>query len=211
MFPFPIATPTNCNIQTFYGENSPRGAWNKPPGVSHVYILIIGAGGNGDSVSGGGSGGITIWYGAAQHVPDTLYAYAQTGGGGASSVRANSSSGIVQILLASGGSGATGGTAQAETPFASFGFYKSIAGQNGINGPQGASTTTFLSGGGGGPSSAMTSNYGYTSSSSVTQGFFQMQPIIVGMGGSSTGRGGIGCGGGKDGIGGPGMVLIASW
>lgn len=208
MFPYPLATPTNCNIQTFYGENSPRGAWNKPPGVSHVYILLIGAGGNGDGTLGGGSGAITVWYGAAQHVPDTLYAFAQTGGGGASSVRANFATiGITQILVATGGAGSVGGTTNPATPFASSGFYQTIAGQNGVAGTQSESTTTFLSGGGG---NVINGNYGY--SVNVGRGIFQMQPIIVGVGGAVSNSGGIGCGGGYlSGVGGPGMVLIASW
>jgi hypothetical protein len=88
------------------------------------------------------------------------------------------------------------------------GFFQSVAGQNG--GIDGASATTFLSGGGSGVTK--TANYGYTTTSN---GFFQLQPIIVGVGSTNTNvnNNAIGCGAsaGIDGEGGPGMVLIASW
>ena len=75
MFPFPIAKPQKCDIQTFYGTdvgNLITQSWNKPVGVSHVYMMLIGAGGQGDNTNGGGSGAVTVWYGAAQHVPNSL-------------------------------------------------------------------------------------------------------------------------------------------
>jgi hypothetical protein len=220
MFPYPIATPQGCNIQTFYGvgsyisgDKTPM-SWIKPVGVSHVYMMLIGGGGDGDGTSGGGSGAVTVWYGAAQHVPDLLVVtpgtnsdssiiqYRNTSGSAAGALR--------QLLLALGGSGSTAGTATTAGPFAASGFYKSTAGQNGSSGDPGASTTTFLSGGG--DINNITGNYGY--SHAVSAGFFQIQPIIVGLGGSGSNKGGIGCGGGSNnttGVGGPGMVLIASW
>jgi hypothetical protein len=217
MFPFPIAKPQKCDIQTFYGtgpdlssQKTPM-AWNKPVGVSHVYMMLIGGGGDGDGTNGGGSGAVTVWYGAAQHVPNSLVVtpgiqsdssiiqYRNTSGTAAGALR--------QLLIALGGSGSTAGTATTAGPFAASGFYKSTAGQNGSASAITASTTTFLSGGG----SSVIGNYGYSAN---TAGFFQMQPIIVGLAGVNTGKGGIGCGGGSDnttGFGGPGMVLIASW
>jgi hypothetical protein len=73
-----------------------------------------------------------------------------------------------------------------------------------------ASATTFLSGGADSITDNVVANYGYGTPDGGA-GYFQMQPIIVGVGGSATGRGGIGCGGGGDSIGGTGLVLIASW
>jgi hypothetical protein len=214
MFPFPIATPQGCNIQTFYGfgtnvGNSSQRTWSKPVGVSHVYMMLIGAGGNGDgSSNGGGSGAVTVWYGAAQHVPNLVY-IVSTGQGSQHPSQIYFDSGQVIILLqAEPGSNATGGAATTAPAFAASGFYKSTAGQNAAT-TQTASTTTFLGGGGG---SAITGNYGYTVSDNRT-GFFQMQPIIVGVGTSAGGaNAGVGCGAGYSSTGGgQGMVLIASW
>lgn len=224
MFPYPIATPQGCNIQTFYGlgPNSSGDktlmSWNKPVGVSHVYMMLIGGGGSGDGTTGGGSGAVTVWYGAAQHVPNalvitpgldsdaTLVSYRNTSGSAGGALRT--------LLTALGGAGIVGGTATTAGPFAASGFYKSTAGQDGTTANVTASTTTFLGGGGSGSTAVITANYGYGLSNAATNinGTFLMQPIIVGFGGKSTGgKGGIGCGGGNAGIGGPGMVLIASW
>jgi hypothetical protein len=95
-------------------------------------------------------------------------------------------------------------------PFGASGFFQSVQGQNGDTGNQLASTTTFLSGGADANTETVTANYGYFVPGNGS-GFFQMQPIIVGAGGSAAGRGDIGCGGGADSVGGPGFVLIASW
>jgi hypothetical protein len=207
MFPFPIAKPQKCDIQTFYGAPdisnfSNQKTWNKPVGVSHVYIMVIGGGGNGDGTNGGGSGAVTIWYGAAQHVPNALIVLPSTSND--SSVIYNSS--YSQLLVANGGNNFSGGQATTAGPFAASGFYKSTAGQDGISTQQNPSQTTFLSGGG----SGVTGNYGYLTN---TAGFFQMQPIVVGVGSTGSFKGAIGCGGGQTALigGGPGMVLIASW
>jgi hypothetical protein len=225
MFPFPIATPQGCNIQTFYGVPSGTNKlnfymWNKPVGVSHVYMMLIGAGGNAPGGSaGGGSGAVTVWYGAAQHVPNNLQV--QCGSGeNASEIRIirGGSGGTTVILQALAGQSDVGGLAASAPAFAASGFYKSTAGQDGTSGNVSASATTFLSGGGGSTSSTVTANYGYSLTAATTNlnGTFLMQPIIVGLGGKGTGIGGIGCGGGRDASGGnggagPGMVLIASW
>lgn len=219
MFPYPIAKPQKCDIQTFYGANDAGGVqtftWNKPVGVSHVYMMLIGAGGNGTGAgTGGGSGAVTVWYGAAQHVPNSVYI---TPGSAA-----NSSSSRVfvwftntdkNLLLATSASGAVAGSGDTPGPFGASGFYKSTAGQDGSTTNTLASSTTFLSGGSNLASSSITANYGYNSTASSPQGYFQMQPIIVGVGASANSAGGIGCGGGGGvlGKGGPGMVLIASW
>jgi len=227
MFPFPIATPQGCNIQTFYGPRTttvvvPEFTWNKPVGVSHVYMMLIGGGGNGDNVSiGGGSGAVTVWYGAAQHVPDSLVIQPARAAA-TTNVRYRGTS-IVTLLSALGGGTPSAGSASTPNAFASSGFFNSVAGQAGGNGSDpGPSSTTFL-GGGQRAQNTMTGNYGYVAGADglVAQGFFQMQPIIVGVGsgsvsGSGAGlAGAIGCGGGAGGgisaAGGPGLVLIASW
>lgn len=186
--------------------------WNKPVGVSHVYMLLIGGGGNGDGTSGGGSGAVTVWYGAAQHVPNNLQVTIGSSQSG-SEIKMFSRAAPVQILLALGATGATAGAASTAGPFAASGFYKSTAGQNGTSSANSASTTTFLSGAGTGSTS--TSNYGYVNkqaATNYTHGYFLMQPIIVGVAGINDGNGGIGCGGAAASAqGGAGMVLIASW
>ena len=216
MFPFPIATPQGCNIQTFYGDGSASGSksratWNKPVGVSHVYMMLIGAGGNGDGTNGGGSGAVTVWYGAAQHIPNSLFIWVGDAQG-TTYVTVNAA-GTLSYLSASGASGATAGGATAAPAIAASGFYKSTAGQDGTSSANSASSTTFLSGAGTGATS--TSNYGYVNkqaATNYTHGYFLMQPIIVGVAGINDGDGGIGCGGAAASAkGGPGMVLIASW
>ena len=216
---FNIATPQGCNIQTFYGyggSNPTTYTWVKPRGVSNVYMMLIGGGGAGNGTTGGGSGAVTVWYGSAQNVPDNLFVRPGQGAGTDTSVERFASPSIV-LLRANAGSSTTGGTATTANQFAASGFYQSIAGQNGsasdIPTP---SSTTFLSGGA--ASGAVVANYGYRTDSTNQPGSFRMQPIIVGSGGSGTTSnpvpGGIGCGGGAaspSGVGGPGMVLIASW
>lgn len=178
-------------------------------------MLLIGGGGTGDGASGGGSGAVTVWYGAAQHVPDALVVAV---GGTETASQIYWRDDIVgtpsfsdSLLIARSGNGPVRGAASTTTQYAQFaasGFFQSVAGQAGVSGAQSASATTFLSGGSGG---VTTGNYGYVVSDNRT-GFFQMQPIIVGVGSSASNAGtaGIGCGGGYSTPGGPGMVLIAS-
>jgi hypothetical protein len=230
MFPYPIAKPQKCDIQTFYGPRASATSvqtytWNKPVGVSHVYMMCIGGGGTGDGTQGGGSGAVTVWYGAAQHVPDSLVIQpsraAQT-----SLVSYRGAGSTYTLLSAAGGGTPTAASASSANAFAASGFFNSVGGQAGGNGSDpGPSSTTFL-GGGQRAQYVITGNYGYgindTSPSGVAQGFFQLQPIIVGVGSgpnAATGAGlpgAIGCGGGGNSggtqfPGGPGMVLIASW
>jgi hypothetical protein len=212
---FNIAQPQNCDIQIFYGSGTTgttsSKSWEKPRGVSHVYMLLIGAGGAGDgSSTGGGSGAVTVWYGAAQHVPDILVVDVPTMGDVTRVGARFTASTITVLLTANNGSPITAGNATTANQFAASGFYQSIAGQNGGSGggvtPSG---TTFLAGG---SDSAGASNYGYGNSGGNANGFFQLQPIIVGVGGASNGLGGIGCGSGHlNTTGSSGMVLIASW
>jgi len=221
MFPYPIATPQGCNIQTFYGSSTEaqirnQRSWNKPVGVSHVYMLLIGAGGGGGSTQGGGCGAVTVWYGAAQHVPDVLVIQPGATNEGFDTAVSYRSRGVNLITLLSAPSSLTtsAGAAATAGPFAASGFYKSTAGVAGSVSDVTASTTTFLSAGADAITDAVTANYGYglTSDPANFYGTFLMQPIIVGVGGKDVGTGGIGCGGGgNNGLGGPGMVLIASW
>lgn len=173
-------------------------------------MMLIGGGGDGIATQGGGSGAVTTWYGSAQHVPNSLSVTISAGNALSTSVFYRASSGFINLLTADGANTITAGTAMTANQFTASGFFQSVAGQAGSTGTVAASTTTFLSGGANGAGNPVTSNYGYVTSSS---GFFQMQPIIVGSGGSETGKGGIGCGGGglTTSLGGPGLVLIASW
>lgn len=173
-------------------------------------MMLIGGGGDGNGTTGGGSGAVTVWYGAAQHVPDSLFLAISSGNNLITAVFCRASSGLIKILEAEGASASTAGASTSGGPFAASGFYKSTAGQAGDTATSQASPTTFLSGGADAPTDSVTANYGYFVPGNGS-GFFQMQPIIVGVGGSAAGRGGIGCGGGADSVGGPGMVLIASW
>lgn len=217
MFPFPIAKPQKCDIQTFYAmddTNLRTQAWNKPVGVSHVYMLLIGAGGSGDGTNGGGSGAVTVWYGAAQHVPNTLQIVVPYNSNGYNTaVYYNGRLNYQTLLTANNADFATAGSATTAGPFAASGFYKSTAGQDGVAGSVTASATTFLSGGGA-TGNNVVANYGYRVTDAAAAGkpgFFMTQPIIVGAGGIGNFAGGIGCGGGNSGLGGSGMVLIASW
>ena len=186
--------------------------WNKPIAASHVYMLLIGGGGAGDGTIGGGSGAVTVWYGAAQNVPNSLVITPASAVNGTATTVSYRGSSLIALISADTANGSTGGSAFVNNAFGSSGFFKSVSGMNGsdtsITVP---STTTFLSGGGAGGS--ITANYGYVT---TTNNFFQLQPIIVGTGGvgqaGSILRGGTGCGGGASStIGSNGMVLIASW
>jgi len=212
-----------ANVQLFYGtpasstvDNS--STWNKPVGVSNVYMMLIGAGGGGNGSIGGNSGNVTVWYGAAQNVPDNLiivsgHGSVSSNAGSASSVQYRGTS-IATLLTASGGAvGGSANSSDAATAFASSGFYQNTLGQIGtLNTSQSASATTFLSGG---VSSSYTviANYGYSTTTTNSDGFFLLQPIIVGLGCGGSARAGYGCGAGNNAVSpsGPGFVLIASW
>ena len=206
---------SNADVQIFYGTNSIGAnastnwrSWTKPPGVSHVYILLIGAGGNGDGGSGGGSAGIYVWYGAAQNVPDVLRI--KLGVGGTTNTEIfyfNQNTAVPSLINGSTPSFAGPASAPDPRPFGASGFTNLVAGQAGNTAS--ASTTTFLSGGVNG---TVTANYGYTNPSNDAKGYFLLQPMIVGVGSTGSKNGEFGCGGGFNyGYGGPGMVLIASW
>ena len=199
-----------ADVQIFYGSGAVANCsfgWTKPIGVSHIYMLLIGGGADGDGTNGGGSGAVAVWYGAAQNIPNVLQLLISTGG---SSIRTISGSSTISLITANASTTVTGASATTANQFTALGFFQSVKGQDGSPGDPGASTTTFLSGGG--ASGLTTANYGYTASISKA-GYFMLQPMIVGVGGAGGGTsvGGIGCGGALSGKGGPGMVLIASW
>lgn len=207
---------SNADVQIFYGFDTTGStnaqSWTKPPGISHVYMMLIGNGGNGDGTTGGGSGSVTVWYGAAQNVPDSLQITVPRGNASINTLITyrNTSGTPTTLLTALRGNGITGGAATTANAFASSGFYQSVAGQDGATSLQFQSSTTFLSGGAAaGAGNVLRANYGYVNVNNEN-GFFMLQPIIVGIGSMST-VSGVGCGGSATGNGGQGMVLIASW
>lgn len=211
---------TNANVQFFYGTGTAGAAgqggavWNKPPGVSQVYMLLIGGGGNNAASAGGSSGAVTTWWGSAQNVPDILNITASPGDSVDTRVQYRGSNGLNILLSAGAATTSTAGAAMAANQFTASGFFQSVAGQTQPGTT--ASTTTFLNAGHGVGGTAAVSQYGYTSGSPASNGsgggYFQLQPIIVGVGGHRQVNGGLGCGGGGTaGIGGPGLVIIAAW
>jgi hypothetical protein len=218
------------------------------------FTLIGAGGGGGGiqdvssfSGSGGGSGGVTNCMIPAFLVPDILQIRVGPGGAGGGPNSGGTAGGRTVVfyqakradgyvlLTANAGAGgnlgnpvdnptppALGGaavTATASTPigFSAAGIYQSVAGQDSSD--SAASPTTFLSGGV--TSNSKTANYGNVGTG---VGYFQMQPIIVGLSSakpanSSGGRRGVvGCGGvsysdnsSVNGSGGDGLVVIITW
>ena len=208
---------SNADVQIFYGDGLNTTnlyrylkSWNKPVGVSHVYMMLIGSGGQGDGTNGGGSSALTVWYGAAQHVPDSLAVFAPHSSSSNPNAYVWARNALAPtttnfLLRAQGTTSYGAGSADAANQFTASGFFQSVAGIAGNAG--GGAQTTFLSNGDAGGST--TGNYGYVT---ALNGIFQLQPIIVSVGAVQDGRGGIGSGGGYlSGVGGQGLVLIASW
>jgi hypothetical protein len=229
-YPINYPTPQGANVQIFYAGGNGAGStlritpkdWVKPQGASFVWFTLIGAGGGAYSTGGfgGGSGAVTNFMGPAFLMPNVLRVNVGRGGpvgtdGSASTVVYQQKDGTGYTLLTAsagqGNLGNAGGTAMTANFFTAMGFFQSVAGDDGRSGGGGVPSTTFLTGGC--ATGGSQSNYGYTSSSK--DGFFQMQPIIVGVGGGNVGtggKGGIGCGGGySTGDGGDGLVVIITW
>jgi hypothetical protein len=195
--------------------------------------------------AGGGSGAVTNFMGPAFLMPDVLRVSvgrggtagntAVSGGSGTPSTviyQAKDDTGYT-LLTANAGAGgdaagggsdasaALGGNASTNNFFTASGFFNSVAGQDSTtaSAAQTASATTFLAGGTAGTSS--TGNYGYVATGRGNAGFFQMQPIIVGVSNpgtsANTNKSAIGCGGASNfslgvcGSGGDGMVVIITW
>jgi hypothetical protein len=213
-------TPQGANIQIFNaGETNATQSWIKPQGASFVWFTLIGAGGSGDPINsqkGGGSGAVTNCMVPAFLIPDELQIQVGVGGiyanNGKNTLVNYVSSGTYNLLTANGGGTGGGGFASTSNYFSCMGFFQSVAGQNGNSSNQGQSGTTFLSGG---SLTGGTVNYGYQTGG---DGYFQIQPIILGVGGSSgndSTTAGIGCGGAygstNGGAGGDGLVVIITW
>ena len=226
-YPINYPTPQGANVQIFQAPvravaTAWTTEWVKPQGASMVWFTLIGAGGAGDTATdeGGGSGAVTNCMVPAFLIPDVLQVRVGLGGrtnasaGTASSVFYQQKAGTGYTLLTAnaGTANSGGGIASTSNYFSAMGFFQSVAGQAGVLGAIPASATTFLSGGG---NSVSTLNYGY-SAANTANGYFQMQPIIVGVGGTNgTSFGGVGCGGGVSGglfgNGGNGLVVIITW
>ena len=236
-YPINYPTPQGANVQIFNvtGQSGadPRQTWTKPQGASFVWFTLIGGGGGGANTgaTGGGSGAVTNCMVPAFLIPDSLQVYVGYGGLGVGGdfsgvfYQQKDTAGYL-LLSANGGfcydSGGTaaGGAAMTANYFTAMGFFQSVAGQSGATNTT-ASTTTFLSGGAANPGFPR-ANYGYGGDgvSSGTNGSFQMQPIICGVGagaisGLPSAQGGIGCGGAGGGsgrtAGGNGLVVIITW
>lgn len=215
---------SNADVRMYFGSGktstaNPRSiwekrSWNKPVGVSHVYILLLGGGSSSSTTNGGAGGAITVWYGAAQNVPDVL----QLNIGGNSSATDGQDtwvnmlgSSTTEILTARGAASASnGGPAMTPNFFTASGFFQSVAGPNGAPGTA-TPTTTFNTGGN---SSGVTNGaYGYSTGSNSGQAIFQLQPILVAVGFSQNSVNAVsapGCGADQA-WGGTGFALIASW
>lgn len=216
-YPINYPRPQGANVQIFGASTNPTAngnseTWTKPQGASFVWFTLIGAGGTGDTSVGGGSGAVTNFMCPAFLIPDSLQVSIYAGGvsGGWTSVFYQQKDGTgYNLLQAANGSASAAGPAMSANFFTAMGFFQSIQGQGGTSAGNSPSSTTFLAGG---AASTASTNYGYSASSGDVNGFFQMQPIIVGCGGSQYGKGGTGCGGGiYGGKGGDGLVVIITW
>lgn len=198
----------SADVQLFYTSST----WNKPPGASQIYMLLIGGGADGSGGTAGASGVVTTWWGSAKNVPDSLVVNVSTGESSNSTVNYRAANGLNALLTAAGA--VTGGGAPAAmtaNAFANSGIFNSVAGST--SGTT-ASVSTFLQAGTVSGAGTPVANYGYTtdSSSATPMGFFQLSPVIVGCGSSGNRKSGIGCGSaGLVGGGGAGLVIIASW
>jgi hypothetical protein len=216
-YPINYPTPQGANVQIFYaptiGGSNSLASWTKPQGASFVWFTLIGGGGTGDNTTGGGSGAVTNFMCPAFLIPDNLsvkVAY-NTSVDTIISYRQKTGAGYT-LLQANGTGGTAAAIANAANAFTAMGFFQSVAGHNGSSTSISAPPLTFLSGGGA-VGGTQVSNYGYSTGAASTSrnGFFQMQPIIVGAGGMGSGIGGLGCGGSANNSGGNGMVVIITW
>lgn len=237
-YPFNYPTPQNANIQIFR-EGGSSSDWVKPQGASFVWFTLIGGGGGGFKSgtvglqAGGGSSAVTNFMGPAFLMPDVLRVNVGAGGlsdvttptaGGASTIvyQQKNTTGYTLLTVNGGGAGASGaggsgGAASSGTSFTAMGFLYSVAGQPGnAGGVVTPSSFTFLSGGAG-QNQQVQANYGYsTAAGGTSDGFFMMQPIMVGVGAVQNGTAGTGCGAGggatgAGGKGGDGLVVIITW
>jgi len=194
--------------------------WVKPQGASFVWFTLIGAGGSATGAgNGGGSATVTNCMVPAFLIPDELrisvgVAVDSSSGTNTDVIYQSKDGTGYTLLTANGGASIAGGTANISNNFSCMGFFQSVAGQTGNASGQTASATTFLSGGT--FTNPITANYGYSIPSGGL-GFFQMQPIIVGVGtcgvSAASPKSGIGCGSGysPNSLGGDGLAVIITW
>lgn len=204
-----------ADVQKFYGNFSnvtSTFGWNKPVGTSFIYIMLIGAGGAGNVGPGGGSGSISVWFGMAKNIPNSLIIQISRTN---TLILTSVGSSQKTFLTANAASTTTGGTTTALDGYSASGFYQSTAGDNGTTGVATASSTSFLQAGGAASPSSSAASYGYTRLGSP--GYLLLSPVPVGVSPGSTSdasaAAAYGCGhnSGNLGGGGPGMALIASW
>ena len=200
-----------ADVQRFYGavNRVSNFRWNKPIGVSFVYIMLIGGGGGGNgSSTGGGCGSVSVWFGAAKSIPNSLRILINST---STSIIFNGTSAATTIMTSAAASTSTGGAVTTSNGYWAQGFYNFTAGIDGVSADVNPQPTTFLSPGGSG--SLSTANYGYSSGSNGS-GYFLFSPIIVGVseGGSKSTAAAYGCGSYAIGpTNTPGLALIASW
>lgn len=200
-----------ADVQYFYGARNvtSRFSWNKPVGTSFVYIMLVGAGGPGDgaTVQGGGSGAVSVWFGPAKNIPNTLHILISAS---STTIRVNASaSSPLTTLICNAATTTTGAAATTATGYWASGFYNFTAGNNG-SATTTTSSTSFLSPGVGSGGNS-TANYGY---STTGAGYFLLSPMIVGVSEAANRgtAGAYGCGSHwANIIGTPGMAIIASW
>jgi hypothetical protein len=199
---------SNADVQIFYGNNQAENwwIWDKPDGVSHIYILCIGAGGSGNGSTAGGTGGTIVWYGAARNVPDSLQIRPGVGGTSGTNIYYRFPESAVSFMAPSTPSFTGPVTAADRTAFTATGFFYSRGGQAG--GTSGEPIESFLSAGN---TTTQVGSYGYTNPANNARGYLLWQPIVAAVGATGNAVGMHGCGGGQSGQGGPGLVLIASW
>lgn len=206
-YPINYPTPQGANIQII-NTTLRYVDWVKPQGASFVWFTLIGAGGAGNGAgTGGGSGAVTNCMVPAFLIPDVLRVRAGSAGVDTTvQYQAKDGSGYT-LLEAKSASTISGGVVTASNYFSCMGFYQSVAGQNGSSTTISPSTTTFLSAG---AQTGVTANYGYTTGS---RGYFQLQPIIVGVGNTNgfSNPAGVGCGSSDNSAGGPGLAVIITW
>jgi len=199
-----------ADVQTFYGNSLATSSfsWNKPVGVSFVYIMLIGAGGLGDGTTGGGSGAVSVWFGPAKSIPSSLRVII---GATLTYIEFTGRTFATTIMSSAGTNTPVGAAASTSNGYWAQGFSNFTAGDNGSTGGAVASSTSFLSQGGAGTATA---NYGYTSNN-TSAGYFLFSPIIVGVseGSNRATRSAYGCGSNTANttVKSPGLALIASW
>jgi hypothetical protein len=149
------------NFSVLYNDSSTPTwqVWNKPRGITSVYVLCIGPGGNGATNSGasltniaggggGGSGGITTLLIQANLIPDIIYVQPGINGAGTGSfvsLQPSTTAAYVLCYANRGGNAttSTGGAAGAAATatnmiLGSYGDYNAYAGQAGASGSAGA-------------------------------------------------------------------------